>query len=156
MKTMKVFSNVCRDVPKHRRKFGKQETKKEMLLRLKEEREIKEKKNKLVKEVEEKNKDEFHFGYYSVNKNMTKKIEHTKDELKKTLKYVESEIKRVEKNVTISFKKEKLNNKVVFSDDGDQTFFPNTIKITKNEYEKYIEELKSKQLQIYELLGSYK
>lgn len=153
---MKKFSDIRRKVPSNRKKFGKPETKKEMLNRLKEERNIKENKSKIIKEIKEKNKDEFHFGFYSVNKNMIKKIEFTKDELKKTLKYVESEIKRVEGNLESNYKKEKINKKIIFSDSENEIIKFDNLKVTKNEYEKYVEELQNKKLEILEHLNKIK
>lgn len=125
---MKVFSSKNREIPKTRTKYGKPENKKEALERLKKEKELKREKEELIKEVKEKNKNEFYFSFYSMNKNMIKKTKLEKAELLKTLKYIDSEIVRCERIIS--------KNKGIEQE--------NT-----TEYEEYVAELKIKRRELF-------
>lgn len=150
---MKVFSEKSRTVEKQRRKYGKPENKKETLERLKLEREKRENKIKMIQEIKNKNKDEFHFSYYSINKNMVKKISIDKEELKKMLKYVDSEILRCERILEERITKMNKNKHIVFTDDGENEEKIEPVKVSKTEYENYLEELIKKRSEIREKLS---
>ncbi len=75
-----------------RKKYGAPESRKDLLLRLKDERELLDRKNELLDIVSRKNKNEFHFGFYSAGK--SKVVGSNLAALKKKLKRVDSEIAR--------------------------------------------------------------
>lgn len=109
-----------------RAKYGKPETKQELLQRLKKEKLDLETKSKLTNQIENKNKNEFHFGFYSVNKNMVKVKKLKLDEMKRALKYIDSEIKRCENKIEsiMPFNKKKLiifDSKIQVSADTEPT-----------------------------------
>lgn len=109
-----------------RAKYGKPETKQELLQRLKKEKLDLETKSKLTNQIENKNKNEFHFGFYSVNKNMVKVKKLKLDEMKRALKYIDSEIKRCENKIEsiMPFNKKELiifDSKIQVSADTEPT-----------------------------------
>ncbi|KAM0681762.1 hypothetical protein GINT2_000277 [Glugoides intestinalis] len=119
---MKVFSDKKRKVIATRRKYGAPENKQEALERLKKEREAKEKKLEIIEQVKNKNKDEFHFAYYSLSKDMIKRTTMKKDDLKKLLKYADSEILRSERLLECKMRKERKNTHIKFDVTEDESY----------------------------------
>lgn len=145
---MKNLLSKKRSVPKERRKYGKPESKKDALIRLKEEKEIENKKKEMQSEIKNKNKDEFHFEYYSTERNMIRREKLTEEELKKTLKYIDSEIVRCERKLENYCRP--LKNVTKFTDESNED------EIEDNEYVKYIKELKIKREVVYNKLKECK
>lgn len=135
-----------------RAKYGKPETRKELMQRLKNERADLETRKNLAEQVKSKNKDEFHFGFYSVNKNMVKTKKLKMEELKKALKYVDSEINRCENKIQSTmpfFRKQNLifDSKVKSSSKEEPTV---------EELSIYIEQMKEKRKEIVEKIEENK
>jgi hypothetical protein len=118
-----------------RTKYGKVETRRELLERLKNDRNEFNKIKEMKNTIESKNKNEFHFGYYSVEKNMLKIKKIKIDELNKKLKLVDFEIKRSEKKI----EDVQMNLKETF---------------TKEEMVEYLEKLKIKRKELIEMIKS--
>lgn len=139
---MKVFSSRRRAVPEARKKYGRPESRSEMLQRQKGEREMREAKERMISSILSKNRNEFHFGYYSVGKNMVKRVDTSLDELRKTLKYVDSEILRCER---------KLQYGIAVSEDGlgSRSRIPDS-----REFEEYVEALKKKRQKLAERIDA--
>lgn len=144
---MKFFSETRRAVPNVRKKYGTPEKKKEALIRLKKEREVRERKSLMKKEIREKNKDEFHFSFHTLNKNMIKKTDLDEDQLKKTLRYAESEIARCKRILEMSMKPS-AGRHVKFSDGENHDVTVKSESPKQNEYEEYILELIEKTKEI--------
>lgn len=105
-----------RAVPQLRTRYGRPENKKELLVRLDNERAQREKALELEKHAKERNKDEFHFAYYSTRPNMTKYVELSLDELTKQLRYIDSEILRSEDKLKTGISKANVNKHIRFDD----------------------------------------
>lgn len=138
---MKVFSSKRRAVPEARRKYGTPETRGEMLERLRREREVRETKKRMASSVRTKNKDEFHFAYYSVGKSMVKKVGASLDELRKALRYVDSEILRCERKLQ--------SGGAAVEGSNTRPGVPST-----KEFEEYVETLRKKRREISEKVAS--
>lgn len=149
---MKIFTQKKRSIPEARKKYGIPENKETSLKRQKREREERENRANMEKSVKEKNPEEYHFAYHSVNKNMVKKHYLTVDELKRILKYIDSEIIRIEAKIESFIKKPAINNKIVFSDGWPQIVENVSNNIEKHEYDLYLDELKTKRADIIEKL----
>ncbi|KAI4292464.1 hypothetical protein PAPHI01_1738 [Pancytospora philotis] len=107
-----------RNVPESRQKYGAPSNKKETLSKLAEQRLEREKLRDLREKVASRNKNEFRYGYYSVDSNMRKNIAMDEDELKKLLRYVDYEIRKCEarqRETTVRG----LSKRTVFDDDGN-------------------------------------
>ncbi|ELA42014.1 uncharacterized protein VICG_00861 [Vittaforma corneae ATCC 50505] len=155
---MKVFSKNRRSVPETRKKYGKPETKKEALERLKKERESREARATMIREIQSRNKDEFYFSFYSLDKNMIKRTVITQDELTKILKYIDSEILRCERILEDMVRPKSRNMHIKFT--GDKAIAeinedPMVIS-TGGEYEKYIQNLIEKRKEVVEKLRKLK
>lgn len=132
-----------------RQKYGEPETRKELMLRLKEERASLERRKTLSEQVKHRNKDEFHFGFYTVGKNMVKNKKLKIEELQKALKYVNCEIKRCEN---------KIEAGMLFYNDKHLVFGSlkkkNLIEPSNEELRNYVDELKAKRKEIVEKLNN--
>lgn len=148
---MKVFSSKKRAVPETRRKYGAPESKKSMLLRQKKEREHREAKARMADDIRSKNRNEFHFSYHTVGKNMVKRVGISLDELRKTLKYVDSEILRCERKLQSSLSP--LTGKHTRLLDSGAASTLAKIPSSK-EFEEYIETLKQKRREIVDKIDS--
>lgn len=148
---MKVFSSKKRTVPDTRKKYGAPESKKEMLLRQKKERETRETKLRMVDDIRSKNKDEFHFSYHSVGKSMLKRVSISLDELKKTLKYVDCEILRCERKLESCFGSSGTNKHTKLSDSK----IANILLENSRELEEYVEILKQKRGEVADKISSF-
>ena len=127
-----------------RAKYGKPESKQELMQRLKKERTDLESTKKLIEQIKSKNKNEFHFGFYSVNKNMVKITKLKLDEMKKALKYVDSEIKRVENKLETGMTFNKKSHLIFDS----KTAASSSIEPTRDELSEYIDTLKEKRKEL--------
>lgn len=149
---MKFFSESRRSVPTVRKKYGKPECKKDALQRLQKERNVREKKTEMKRDIEKRNKDEFHFLFYSHNKNMVRKTAVSVEELKKTLRYVNSEISRC-RGVLERAIKPSAGTHTVFSDGSIVEVKTPEKKPQSSEYEEYISNLIEKRKEVVEMLS---
>lgn len=171
------MKNFCPKMSgKNIKKRSSPENKHQMTSRLIAEREILKKKKDFATAVKEKNPDAFHFEYYSYDKNMKKKLNLSKEDLKKHLKFVESEIVRCNRKLENIFNNKIIGKKIIFdsSEDAqindsthkdkkindanseDSQIFNNSECEEKMIYEKYIQELKDKRGEILNKLDNLK
>lgn len=133
------------------------ETRKEALARLGRENEERAELKRMRKLAKSRNKNEFHFEFYSVDKNMRKKIKMDADDLRKTLRFIDREIKRSRKIVEESVARSGPSKHVRFTEDGEAAIDVDDSKTqrasTDNEYERYISELKEKRKEVVERLN---
>lgn len=128
-----------------RAKYGEPETRKDLMLRLKNERADLEKRKVLAEQIKSKNKDEFHFAFHNISKNMVKNKKLKLDELKKTLKYVDNEIKRCERKMEATM--DNFNDRhLIF--DGAVKIKKSLAEPSRSELKSYVEEMKSKRSEI--------
>lgn len=149
---MKIFSEKKRNVPENRRKYGKPEDKKEARERLKKEAVDREKKLQMIEDIRNKNPDEFHFSYYSMNRSMTKRTVLDKEELKKILKYIDSEIKRCEKIIENTMKSRRINKHIRFDESKAEESVSESNE-DFSEYEEYVRNLKEKRSEIVDKIA---
>jgi len=131
-----------RPLPENRKKYAAPETRKELIERLGKEKKLKRELAEMEEEVKKKNKNEFHFGYYSRNRSMVKKEKLTEDELKKKLKYVECEITKYKRKIRASndaIEPLKKDNSAMAGGKGESI----------EEYRRYVEELENKRDEIW-------
>lgn len=155
---MRAFSRSRRGVPKARRKYGRPETKKDALERLRREREVREMKTSMIRDIRFKNKDEFHFSFYSVDKNMTRRTAVSQEELTRILRYIDSEILRCERILENAVRAKPNNRHIKFDVDeavGEASEEPE-ITPTSNEYEEYIQDLMEKRKDVVGKLNKLK
>lgn len=105
------------------------ESREEARQRLLEIKKIREQRIEKESSVRERNRDEFHFKYYSIRSDMVQQVQLTLDDLRKTLRYVENEIIRAERKIQSAMVRKCHQNShqhVLFSDSsaeewGEQT-----------------------------------
>lgn len=137
-----------RSIPENRKKYGKPETRKEALKRLQTIREAAEKKVEIQRKIEKKNKDEFYFAFYSLDKSLVRKKEMGREELLKAIRYIDREIRRSE-NILKETVLPKFVGRPECRDKSEKEKH-------QREYEEYIEQLVAKRQEAVGKLAKFR